>query len=73
MLSAKKFLKKKSNDYIEMTIERSHIVAAVAMHLQAMSAIPKSDDITNIQFGDLFGASIQEYVPIKIYTGGKQT
>jgi len=65
MSSGAKFLTKKS-DVFELTVDRMHIVEAVAQYLNSLSLV--KNDITNIQFSNLFGASTTEYVTLKIYT-----
>ena len=56
------------NQVIDKVITRQVIVDLVAAHLYATSIIDDDTEITNIQFGELFGASTVEYVPIKIFT-----
>lgn len=75
MSSGDKFLKRTKTDtanqsYEEITLDRSHIVNAVGPYLQSLNIIPDAKDITNIQFSDLFGASTQEFVTLKVFTGG---
>ena len=70
MSSGERFLKRKTDAYEEITLDRMHIVNAVAPYLQSLNIIPNAKDITNIQFSDLFGASTQEFVTLKVFTGG---
>ena len=53
---------------VEKSIALQTVVDLVAAHLYATSIIDDDTEITNIQFGELFGASTTEYVPMKIYT-----
>lgn len=53
---------------LDKVIARSTIVDLVAAHLYATSVIDDDTEITNVQFGDLFGVSDVELVPIKIHT-----
>jgi hypothetical protein len=52
----------------EQTINRKQIVDALAQNLYAFGVVPHDQDITNIQFSDLFGASTEEFCKIKIFT-----
>lgn len=52
---------------IETSINRQHIVDQVALLLHAWGVVPEKEEITNIQFGELFGYSKGELCPIKIY------
>ena len=77
MSSGERFLKKrvtdpqiKSHVYDEITMDRMHIVNAVAPYLQSLNIIPNAKDITNIQFSDLFGRSDKELVTLKVFTNG---
>ena len=71
MSSGEKFLKRKTENYIEFPmVDRMHIVNAVALYLQSINAISNAKEITNIQFSDLFGASTKEYTALKVYTQG---
>lgn len=56
------------SETLTKTLNRRTLVDLVAAHLYATSAIDDNVDITNIQFGELFGASETELVPLKIYT-----
>lgn len=71
MSFAEEFLKKlkpkKKQEVIERTISRQTIVDLVASFLYAASVVDDNKEITNIQFGELFGASDVEHVPMKIY------
>lgn len=49
-------------------INRTNIVNQVAAFLYAIGEVPDSEDITNIQFSDLFGASTEEFCKAKIFT-----
>lgn len=57
---------------IETTINRDIIVSQVAAFLYAASIVHDDEHIQNIQFGELFGASDTELVPIKIELKKKQ-
>lgn len=57
-----------STAFIETTVNRQHIVDSFAQFLYATKVVPPSADITNIQFGNLFGESQDEFTKIKIYT-----
>lgn len=75
MSSGEKFLKRKikegANEFTEIKhVNRMHIVNAVALYLQGLNVIPDATDITNIQFSDLFGPSVEEYTDLKVYTRG---
>lgn len=62
------FLKRKNTPkVVEMTINRQTIVDQMSSWLYATSVIDDNKDITNIQFGELFGASTTEHVPMKIF------
>lgn len=52
---------------IETTINRDTIVSQVAAFLYAAGIVNDDEHISNIQFGELFGASDTELVPIKIH------
>ena len=52
---------------IEMSINRQNIVDQVASLLHAWNVVGEKEEITNIQFGELFGVSDTELVPLKIY------
>ena len=52
---------------IETVINRDTIVSQVAAFLYAAGIVNDDEHITNIQFGELFGASTTEHVPIKIF------
>ena len=79
MSSGERFLKKrvvdpqvKSHVYDEITMDRMHIVNAVAPYLQSLNIISDAKDITNIQFSDVFGRSDKEFVTLKIFTKGSE-
>lgn len=57
---------------IETTINRDTIVSQVAAFLYAVGIVHDDEHILNIQFGELFGASDKELVPIKIELKKKQ-
>jgi hypothetical protein len=58
---------------LELTINRSIIVDQVASFLYAIKAVDDGmGEITNIQFGELFGVSETEHVPIKIHIKGRE-
>ena len=69
MPSASKYwpTKKKVDRCVEMTLARGHIVSAVEQYLRSISVIHDDENISNIQFQDLFGASDIELVPIQVY------
>lgn len=64
-----KFLafKKPKTYTIDKKINRQTIVDQMAAFLYASSIINDNQDITNIQFSDLFGVSDTEYVTMKIH------
>lgn len=72
MSSESKFwpLKKKTDNYEELKINRNHIVTAVDQYLRSLKMISRDADTTNIQFSDLFGKSHDEFVNLKIYYEG---
>lgn len=49
---------------IEIKINRQTLVDLTASYLHAIKAVNK--EISNIQFGELFGVSDQEFIPLKI-------
>ena len=51
----------------ELTIDRMHIVNAVSQYLVSNSLWDDGKEITNIQFSDLFGASVQEFCKMRIF------
>lgn len=55
-----------TTDTLNLTINRQTIVDQMAAFLYAIKAVGEETEITNIQFGDLFGVSKTEHVPIKI-------
>lgn len=58
---------------LSLTINRSIIVDQVASFLYAARMVDEGlGEITNIQFGELFGVSETEHVPIKIYLKGRE-
>lgn len=67
MSSGEKFLNRKKTRCIELTINRQTIVDQMAAWLYANSIINDNEEITNIQFQDLFGSSDTELVPLKVY------
>ncbi len=54
-------------DKKELTIDRMHIVNAVSQYLVSNSLWDDGKEITNIQFSDLFGASVQEFCKMRIF------
>lgn len=79
MSSGERFLPKKTersssgasrHDFQEITINRQTIVDTMAAWLYATRMIKDANNITNIQFSDLFGASDTELVTLKVFTGG---
>jgi hypothetical protein len=52
---------------LDISISRTNIVDQVAALLYATGVVNNRDNITNIQFGELFGASDTELVPLKVY------
>jgi uncharacterized protein YjaZ len=68
---------KKTDRCIEMVINRNHIVSAVEQYLRSISVINDRENVSNIQFQDLFGSSDIELVPIRVYfskpEGGAKT
>ena len=63
-----KFLpKKKTSRCVEMTLNRGHIVSAVEAYLRSIQMIKDEEDVSNFLFGELFGVSDTEHVPVKIY------
>lgn len=52
----------------EYTLNRDIIVSQVAAFLYAASIVPDDEEITNIQFSELFGASTEELCKLKIFT-----
>lgn len=58
--------------HTETVISRSNIVDQIAALLYATKVVPADTEITNIQFGELFGASETELVPLKIFTKGRE-
>ena len=52
---------------LEKVLNRDFVVAAVAEKLTQFSIIDDNQEITNIQFGELFRASDTEFVPCKIF------
>lgn len=68
MSSGSKFLNRKTTERcVEMTIAREHIVRAVASHLRSLAIIHNDEEVTNIQFSDLFGRSDVELCNVKIF------
>lgn len=59
-----------STQLIETTINRQHIVDSLALFLNATKVVSPSQEISNIQFGDLFGESETELCNIKIHIKG---
>lgn len=55
---------------IKTTINRQHIVDSLALFLNATKVVSPSQEIANIQFDNLFGTSVGEFCPIKIYIKG---
>lgn len=51
----------------ELTISRQNIVDQVASFLYFTKTIPESQEITNIQFSDLFGYSGTQLCKLKVY------
>lgn len=51
---------------IELTLNRQTIVDQVAALLYAAGIVHDNEEVTNIQFKDLFGASDTELAPIKV-------
>lgn len=51
----------------ELTINRMIIVDQVAAFLYATGHVNDSEEISNIQFGDLFGVSDTEHSKLKIW------
>lgn len=56
------------NSELSLTISRSNIVDQVASFLYATGKVPHSQEISNIQFSDLFGSSDTEYCTLKVFT-----
>lgn len=61
----------KSSRTLEFSINRSQIVDQMAAWLYAAGVVNDNEDITNIQFGDLFGVSDRESVKLKVFLNGK--
>ena len=55
-----------------LSITRASIVDLVASYLQGSGLISEKRIISNIQFGELFGASDVEHVPLKIFYEHKE-
>lgn len=51
---------------IEMPLNRQIIVDQVAAFLYAAGYIHDNEHVTNIQFSELFGASVEELTKIKV-------
>lgn len=51
---------------LETTISRDNIVSQVAALLYATGFVKDNQEITNIQFGELFGSSDTELVPLTV-------
>ena len=60
------------NTTLNLTINRQTIVDQMAAFLYAIKAVDEETEITNIQFGELFGASKTEHCPLKIFLKGKE-
>jgi hypothetical protein len=51
---------------IELTLNRQTIVDQVAAFLYAAGIVHDNEEVMNIQFKELFGASTTELAPIKV-------
>lgn len=51
---------------IELTLNRKTIVDQVAALLYSLNIVHDNEHVTNIQFGDLFRSSTEEYAPVKV-------
>jgi hypothetical protein len=57
-----------NSEPLNLTLSRSNIVDQVAALLYATGAVHDNEEITNIQFSDLFGVSATEFTSIKVFT-----
>lgn len=57
---------------LNLTINRQTIVDQMSAFLYAIKAVDEETEITNIQFGELFGDSVTEHCPLKIFIRGKE-